>query len=169
MLNGDRLESVRIKSTGTFPPCDRGDGGLYATHRMNLSRADWPFLEDAWRFALVLTGTEDRATHALRRALGDVSGRTEASEPETARRLVFARLYRNHHKESRQDLPEEPTPAEERVRAFHHLDEPGRSALALLTAGQFHGEELATLLGTGEAALTRALESARENFAEAAP
>ncbi len=136
---------------------------------MNLSRADWPFLEDAWRFALVLTGTEDRATHALKRALGDVLGRTEASDPASVRRLIFARLFRNHHRESRQDLPEEPTSAEERVRAFHHLDEPGRSAFALLTGEQFHGEELATLLGTGEAALARALESARENFAGAAP
>jgi len=125
---------------------------------MSLFHKEWPFLAEAWKFALVLTGREAAATALVSGALGAVSKRADLHETERARRVLFSILCREGAKAAAA-APE--TPAEEAVFFLHQLPEPSRQAITLLYLGAFSGEELAGLLGKSAPELARHLGEAR--------
>lgn len=123
---------------------------------------EWPFLEDGWRYALVLTGKEDEATAVVDRVLHEMADRRDATDRARVRRIFFSALFRagrNGHSEKAAE-----TPAEEAVAALHRLPEPGRSAWALLLLGHFSGDHLAGLVGLGERELAESLADVRRRL-----
>jgi len=129
---------------------------------MSSATDEWSFLDDAWRFAVVLTGHEETALKLVESSLEKLARRTDAADPVRAKRILFSTLYRAHRA-----LPSSPapvTPAETAAAKFHRLAEPGRSAWVLLSMGLFAGEELAGLLGESPADLAAYLGDARRSF-----
>ncbi|MDX2079738.1 MAG: hypothetical protein SFU53_03050 [Terrimicrobiaceae bacterium] len=133
---------------------------------MSSDPEEWPFLEDGWRYALVLTGKETEAGALVGRVLNEMAGRRDATDPGRARRVFFSALFRA----ARQTVPSQvaETPAEQAVAALHRLPEPGRSAWALLLLGHFSGDHLAGLVGLGERELADALTDVRRRLEAAA-
>lgn len=130
---------------------------------MSAAQDEWPFLDDAWRYALVLTGSETAALELVRSSLNKLARRSDAGDPARARRILFASLYRQS---LAKPLTGEPsTEAETRTRPLHELTEPGRSALTLLGMRLFAGEDLAGLLGESLPSLAKSLEEARRRVA----
>lgn len=129
---------------------------------MTVAIDEWPFLPDAWRYALVLTADEESATLLVRDALNALSHRTDAADPHRAQRILFSLIFRAGRNRPTSNSPK--TPAEEKAMAFHRLPEPGRSAWSLLCLGLFSGEHLAGLLGQSEAELAAALGEARSRY-----
>ena len=121
---------------------------------------EWSFLNDAWKFALVLTGREADATALVSGALQAVSKRVDLHERERTKRMIFSILCRDGAKAAAVGNPE--TPAERSVFILHQLPEPSRQAITLLCLGVFSGEHLAGLLGKSEPELARCLNEARE-------
>lgn len=111
---------------------------------MRTARDDWPFLEDAWVFALVRTGNEAAATALLKGALDEMLGHPDAGDPEAAKRLLFQRLVR-------EGLEFETAPpatdGELAVQPLHALPDPARSATVLEALGVFHGRDLVKIIG----------------------
>lgn len=126
---------------------------------MSAAQDDWPFLDDAWRYALVLTGSETAALELLRSSLNKLARRSDSGDSARARRILFASLYRQS---LAKPITSEPsTETEARTRPLHELKEPGRSALTLIGMKLFAGEELAGLLGESLPSLAKSLEEAR--------
>lgn len=126
---------------------------------MSLFPKEWPFLAEAWKFALVLTGRESAATALVSKALAAISKRADLHELTRTKRVFFSILCREGGKTGTVLDPE--TPAEQTVFFLHKLPEPSRRAITLLYLGAFSGEQLAGLLGQSEAELARCLEEAR--------
>lgn len=126
---------------------------------MSLFPKEWPFLAEAWKFALVLTGREAAATALVSKALAAISKRADLHELTRTKRVFFSILCREGSKTGTVLDPE--TPAEQTVFFLHKLPEPSRRAITLLYLGAFSGEQLAGLLGQSEAELARCLEEAR--------
>ena len=61
---------------------------------MSLFPKEWPFLTEAWKFALVLTGREAAATALVAQALSAVSKRSDLHETGRTKRLFFSILCR---------------------------------------------------------------------------
>lgn len=130
---------------------------------MSCETDEWPFLDDAWKYALVLTGRESDALESVRATLALLARRTDAADPARAKRILFSSIYRSARPSA--PVSDPPSAAELAVGPLHHLPEPGRSALALLCLGLFSGEELAGILGESLPDLARALGDARHTLA----
>jgi hypothetical protein len=137
----------------------RLDGRYTLGGLMSEAKDDWPFLEDAWRYALVLTGSETAALESVRVALEKLARRSDATDLARARRILFASLYRQAV--AKPATGEPVTEVETKTRSLHLLCEPGRSALTLMSMGLFVGEELASLLGETLPSLAACLGEAR--------
>lgn len=120
---------------------------------------EWPFLTEAWKFALVLSGRESAATELVSGTLAAISKRPDLHEVGRTKRIFFSMLCREGAKFTGVSAPE--TPTEQAVYFLHQLPEPSRKAMALLCLGVFSGEHLAGLLGQSEAGLARCLDEAR--------
>ncbi len=120
---------------------------------------EWPFLPEAWKFALVLTGRESAATALVSQALVAIAKRADLHEPTRTRRVFFSILCREGGRTGA--VLDPGTAAEQEVFFLHKLPEPSRRAITLLYLGAFSGEQLAGLLGQSEAELARCLEEAR--------
>ncbi|MFZ4774060.1 MAG: hypothetical protein ACOYM3_01775 [Terrimicrobiaceae bacterium] len=129
---------------------------------MSLFPKEWPFLNEAWKFALVLTGREAAATALVAQALAAVSKRSDLHETGRTKRIFFSILCREGAKSPVMDNPE--TPAERTVFFLHKLPEPSRQAISLLYLGAFSGEHLAAILHQSEAELARSLDDARSRL-----
>jgi len=130
---------------------------------MSAAQDEWPFLDDAWRYALVLTGSETAALELVRSSLAKLARRSDAGDLARSRRILFASLYRQSL--SKPLMSDPSTEAETRTRPLHELNEPGRSALTLLGMRLFDGEDLAGLLGESLPSLAKSLEEARRRVA----
>lgn len=126
---------------------------------MSLFPKEWAFLNEAWKFALVLTGREAAATALVSSALATVSKRADLHEATRTKRVLFSILCREGAKAPVVAEPE--TAAEQSLFVLHQLPEPSRQALALLYLGVYCGEPLADLLELSEARLARSLDEAR--------
>lgn len=129
---------------------------------MSLFPKEWPFLSEAWKFALVLTGREAAATGLVSGAIEAVSKRADLHEAGRTKRVFFSILCREGAKFSEILAPE--TPVEQAVHFLHRLPEPSRRAITLLYLGVFSGEHLAGLLGQSETGLAKCLEEARSRL-----
>jgi hypothetical protein len=125
---------------------------------MSLFPKEWSFLDEAWKFALVLTGREAAATTLVSNALQMLSKRTDLHEAGRAKRLLFSILREGSDAPS-VAAPE--TPAEEAAFFLHQMPDPQRQAITLFCLGVFSGERLARLLGKSEPELAQCLEEAR--------
>jgi DNA-directed RNA polymerase specialized sigma24 family protein len=130
---------------------------------MSCKTDEWPFLDDAWKYALVLTGREADALESVRATLALLARRTDAADPAREKRILFSSIYRSAKPTTPASEP--PSAAEQAVDPLHNLPEPGRSALTLLCLGLFSGEELAGVLGEPLPDLARALGDARHTLA----
>lgn len=131
---------------------------------MSSATKNWAFLPDAWKYALVLAGTEHAATALLSETLKSLSQRLDLWDMNRTRRLLFSSLYRQGLRISR--VKPSDSSFENRLLPFHELEEPGRSALVLLYLGLFSSEHLALLLGYSESELANILSRARAALAK---
>ena len=129
---------------------------------MTSATEEWSFLDDAWRYALVLTGREETALELVESSLEKLARRTDAADPSRAKKILFSTLYRSHRTIAAPPAPT--TPAETAANRFRGLPEPGRSAWILLSLGLFAGEDLAGLLGETTSDLAAYLTDVRRAF-----
>jgi hypothetical protein len=123
---------------------------------------EWRFLRSAWSYAFVLTGGDAAATELVSKALKGVAERNDLVSLRRRRRLLFAMLYREGQKIPRQaGGGDEPVPP---LIVLHHLQEPGRSALALLHLRLFDPDQIAVIIDKAEKQIPAILAAAREEF-----
>jgi len=112
-------------------------------------------LENAWRFAHVLTGCTEGANRAFDEALGEVRRHPHAEDEDRIARLFLTTLRRRCLKfPARCELTG-------RAAGLHRLLEPGRSALTLLCLNALSAREMERVLSINAKALADALEQAR--------
>lgn len=128
---------------------------------------DWRFLRTAWVYALVLSGRSSTATELVLSVLRDIGGRHDVVTSRRRRRLFFAKLLREAGGLPRLNATDFEGGPE--LHAFHGLQEPGRSALALLYFRCFAPEQLADVLGRPEKELPGILAAARAELASHPP
>ena len=125
---------------------------------------EWRFLRSGWMYAFVLTGREAAATEMVSKALQGVAARNDLVSSRRRRRLFFAMLFREGQK-----IPRQSEPAEEKystLAKLHKIQEPGRSALALLHLRLFDPDQIAVIIGKTEKELPSILTAAREDFSK---
>jgi DNA-directed RNA polymerase specialized sigma24 family protein len=125
---------------------------------------EWRFLRSGWMYAFVLTGREAAATEMVSKALQGVAARNDLVSSRRRRRLFFAILFREGQK-----IPRQSEPAEEKystLATLHKIQEPGRSALALLHLRLFDPDQIAVIIGKTEKELPSILTAAREDFSK---
>lgn len=125
---------------------------------------EWRFLRSGWIYAFVLTGREAAATGMVSKALQGVAARNDLVSSKRRRRLFFAMLFREGQK-----IPRHSEPAGEKyatLSALHQIQEPGRSALALLHLRLFDPDQIAVIIGKTEKELPSILASARGEFSK---
>jgi len=125
---------------------------------------EWRFLRSAWIYALVLTAQESAASEMVSKAVQDVAKRNDLVSSRRRRRLFFAMLFREGQKLSRQPLNEESKNLP--LAGLHRIQEPGRSALALLHLRLFEPDHIAVIIGKTEKELPAILTAAREEFSK---
>jgi hypothetical protein len=113
---------------------------------------------------LVLTGREVAATEMVSKALQGVAARNDWVSSRRRRRLFFAILYREGQKIPYQDGPTEEEYST--LARLHKIQEPGRSALALLHLRLFDPDQLSVIIGKTEKELPAILTAAREEFSK---
>jgi hypothetical protein len=125
---------------------------------------EWRFLRAGWMYAFVLTGQEAAATEMVSKALQGVAARNDLVSSRRRRRLFFAILFREGQKIS---SPSEPAEGNDSTFAgLHKIQEPGRSALALLHLRLFDPDQIAVIIGKTEKELPAILTAAREEFSK---
>ncbi|MGA1540544.1 MAG: hypothetical protein ACO39C_08980 [Chthoniobacterales bacterium] len=124
---------------------------------------EWRFLRTAWIHACVLTGDDEAATGLVESTLDTVAARRDPMSARRCRRLFFANLYR-----AGIDLPRLDGCAGG-FSAFHHLEEPGRTALVLLYLRAGPPDEIADVVGRHERELPDILASARSALEKSLP
>jgi len=125
---------------------------------------EWRFLRSGWIYACVLTGREVAATEMVSKALQGVAARNDLVSLRRRRRLFFAILFREGQK-----IPRQAEPAEGKYStlvSLHKIQEPGRSALALLHLRLFDPDQIAVIIGKTEKELPTILTAAREEFSK---
>jgi len=125
---------------------------------------EWRFLRSGWIYAFVLTGQSSGATEIVSKALQGVAARNDLVSSSRRKRLFFATLFREGHK-----FPQQTEPAEEKystLASLHKVQEPGRSALALLHLRLFDPDQIAVIIGKTEKELPAILAAAREEFSK---
>jgi hypothetical protein len=125
---------------------------------------EWRFLRSGWIYAFVLTGQSSGATEMVSKALQGVAARNDLVSSSRRKRLFFATLFREGHK-----FPRHTEPAEEKystLASLHKIQEPGRSALALLHLRLFDPDQIAVIIGKTEKELPAILTAAREDFSK---
>jgi hypothetical protein len=125
---------------------------------------EWRFLRSGWLYAFVLTGREAAATEMVSKALQGVAARNDLVSSRRRRRLFFAILFREGQK-----IPRQAEPAEGKypiLAGLHRIQEPGRSALALLHLRLFDPDQIAVIIGKTEKELPAILTAAREEFSK---
>jgi hypothetical protein len=125
---------------------------------------EWRFLRSGWIYAFVLTGQSSAATEMVSKALQGVAARNDLVSSSRRKRLFFATLFREGHK-----FPRHTEPAEEKystLTSLHKIQEPGRSALALLHLRLFDPDQIAVIIGKTEKELPAILTAAREEFSK---
>jgi DNA-directed RNA polymerase specialized sigma24 family protein len=125
---------------------------------------EWRFLRSGWIYAFVLTGQSSGATEMVSKALQGVAARNDLVSSSRRKRLFFATLFREGHK-----FPRQTDPAEEKystLASLHKIQEPGRSALALLHLRLFDPDQIAVIIGKTEKELPAILAAAREEFSK---
>jgi len=98
------------------------------------------------------------------KALQGVAARNDLVSSSRRKRLFFATLFREGHK-----FPRHTEPAEEKyptLASLHKIQEPGRSALALLHLRLFDPDQIAVIIGKTEKELPAILTAAREEFSK---
>jgi hypothetical protein len=125
---------------------------------------EWRFLRSCWIYACVLTGREVSATEMVSKALQGVAARNDLVSSRRRRRLFFAILFREGQKIPRQAEPEEGKYYT--LGSLHKIQEPGRSALALLHLRLFDPDQIAVIIGKTEKELPTILTAAREEFSK---
>lgn len=98
------------------------------------------------------------------KALQGVAVRNDLVSSKRRRRLFFAMLFREGQKIARQSEP-----AGEKystLSALHKIQEPGRSALALLHLRIFDPDQIAVIIGKTDKELPAILTTAREEFSK---
>lgn len=125
---------------------------------------DWRFLRSGWIYALVLTGGESAATELVSKALKGVAERNDIVSSRRRRRLFFAMLCREGQKVPRNTAAE--GGLNSILARLHTLQEPGRSALALLHLRLFDPDQIAVIIGRTEKELPDILLAAREEFSK---
>lgn len=128
---------------------------------------DWRFLRMAWIYAVILTGSAERASELVGSVLSEVGRRQDVVGARRRRSLFFAILRRGAEGSPRRSEVDFTGPAD--LRCFHELSEPGRSALALLYTRLFDPAQLADVLGVTEAALPDILDAARSELSTKLP
>ena len=128
---------------------------------------DWRFLRPAWIYALVLSGTSEKATELVGSVFREISARHDVVTSRRRRRLFFAKLVREGGGLTRVSGSGFSGPPG--LFAFHELQEPGRSALALLYFRLFSPEQLADVIGRPEKDLPAILATAREELGQKLP
>ena len=112
-------------------------------------------LENAWRFAHVLTGCAEGAARAFDESLEEVRRHPHADDEDRMARLFFNTLRRRCLKfPARCELAG-------RVADLHRLPEPGRSALVLLCLNILPASEMERVLNLDGRTLSASLEQAR--------
>ena len=125
---------------------------------------EWRFLRAGWIYAFVLTGQEAAATEMVSKALQGVAARNDLVSSRRRRRLFFAILFREGQKIS---CPSESAEGNDSTLAgLHKIQEPGRSALALLHLRLFDPDQIAVIIGKTEKELPAILTAAREEFSK---
>lgn len=125
---------------------------------------EWRFLRSGWIYAFVLTGREEAATGMVSKALQCVAARNDLVSSRRRRRLFFAMLFREGQK-----IPRHSELAGEKyatLSALNKIQEPGRSALALLHLRLFDPDQIAVIIGKTEKELPAILTAAREEFSK---
>jgi len=120
---------------------------------------DWRFLQDAWSYAVILTGSPQAATDLVTSTLNGVATRQDILGNKHRRRVFFATLFRDVNKTARLASPDADLP--EDILALHKLNEPGRTTLTLFHLGFFPIEEIADIVGKNEKELPDILEATR--------
>jgi hypothetical protein len=128
---------------------------------------DWRFLRMAWFYAVILTGSSERATELVGSVLAEVGRRQDVVGARRRRSLFFAILRRGVGEPPR--LAETHFTGPAGLHRFHELREPGRSALALLYTRLFEPAQLADVLGVAEGALPDILAAARTELSSKLP
>lgn len=125
---------------------------------------EWRFLRSGWIYAYVLAGQESAASGMVSKALQEVAKRNDLVSSRRRRRLFFAMLFREGQK-----IPPQSLDAESKnlpLARLHRLQEPGRSALALLHLRLFDPDQIAVIIGKTEKELPAILTAAREEFSK---
>jgi DNA-directed RNA polymerase specialized sigma24 family protein len=115
-------------------------------------------LENAWRFAHVLTGCAEGASRAFDEALAEIRRHPHVDEEDRFATLFFTILRRRCLKfPARNELAG-------RMAVLHTVPEPGRSALTLLCLNVLSSRELARVLSLESRALAETLEQSRASL-----
>lgn len=125
---------------------------------------EWRFLRSGWIYAFVLTGRQAAATELVSKALKEVAERNDLVSSRRKRRLFFAMLFREGQK-----IPRLPAPVDEShpvLSRLHAIQEPGRSALALLHLRLFDPDQIAVIIDKTEKQLPEILIAARDDFSK---
>lgn len=125
---------------------------------------EWRFLRSGWIYAFVLTGQSSSATEMVSKALQGVAARNDLVSSRRRKRLFFATLFREGQK-----VPRHTASGEEKyatLSSLHKVQEPARSALALLHLRLFDPDQIAVIIGKTEKELPAILTAAREEFSK---
>lgn len=123
---------------------------------------DWRFLRMAWLYAVILSGSSNRAGELVDLVFKEIARRQDVVGTRRRRRLFFALLRREAGETPRLAEADFNGPSE--LFRFHALAEPGRSALTLLYFRLFTPDQLADVLAQPESALPDILAAARAEF-----
>jgi hypothetical protein len=125
---------------------------------------EWRFLRSGWIYAFVLTGQESAATELVSKALQGVAARNDLVSSRRRKRLFFVMLFREGQKIPRQT--ERTEDKHSTLAELHRIQEPGRTALALLHLRLFDHDQIAVIIGATEKELPGILTAARLEFSK---
>ncbi len=139
---------------------------------MDLTTLPASLLDDAFRFALLLTGSAAAAERAVIDAIA--SGAHQLEEMRSVRRrdaMLFSRVREASLRAEPASGEEAPIDAEAAAlaRKFHEIPEPERSALALFYLDTLEAQEIAEFLGMRLHDLAETLDRGRGRLREAQP
>lgn len=117
--------------------------------------AEWTFLSTGWRLALILTGGREGASKAFRETVEEVKHHPNAGDHHRLEILFFSTLRRRCLRiPASSELTDLPL-------RLHQLEEPGRSALALVWLNALSINDLHRAVGVEDSILADAVEKAR--------
>jgi hypothetical protein len=123
-------------------------------------------LNGLYRFATLLFGHPESASEAILKAVRQCGGQLEQIRREKHSLAFLVRTLREVRAKESPPMEAATTPEEVMALAFSRVDEPGRSALALLYVDLFPFAEIASLLHLGADDLAEELVKARRALAE---